>query len=653
MSEFRFNKVRKRDGSIVDFDQHKIINAIFKAAQSVGGHDKTVAAKISEHVLNYLKDNFLDAEIIEIEQIQDAVEKALIEGGYAKTAKAYIIYRQKRSETRNVRGFLNKANEIIDDYVGGIDWRVKENSNASYSLSGLQAHISGALMAEYALNNIYPREVSEAHRQGDYHIHDLGNGTFSGYCSGWSLRQLLVMGFNGVPGRVAAKPAKHLNALLGQIVNFYGTLQNEWAGAQAFSSFDTYLAPFVAKDNLSYDQVKQSLQEFVFATNATSRWGNQVPFTNLTFDWVVPEDMHKEPAIIAGKQTENYYGDFQDEMDMINKAFIEIMTKGDMNGRIFTFPIPTYNITRDFNWNTDNAESLFEMTAKYGIPYFQNFVNSDLNPGDVRSMCCRLQLNLKELRNKTGGLFGSGEKTGSIGVVTLNMPRIGYISKTKDDFFDRTMHLMELAKTSLEIKRKEVTKYMDNGLLPWSKKYLGDLSHHFATIGLNGMNEACLNFLGTSIATKEGKDFALETLDVMRETLSKFQEETGNIYNLEATPAEGTAYRLAKIDKKKHPDIITSGEKIPYYTNSTHLPVDYTSDIFEALDHQDKLQSKYTGGTVLHGFIGEKISSNASCKKLVKRIAYNYRLPYYTVTPTFSICPVHGYIKGEHHSCPY
>ncbi len=650
MSEV-FEFVIKRDGRLTPFNLEKITKAIFASAKAVGGENYALAQELSVKVYNNLKKEF-GSKNPSVEQVQDIVEKTLIEEGHAQTAKAYILYRDKRKEIRDSKAFLEKVEKVVDDYVLKSDWRVKENSNASYSLSGLQAHVSGAILAEYTLKNIYPKEVSDAHRNGDFHIHDLGTGVFCGYCSGWSLRQLLLEGFNGVQGRIAAKPAKHLNAALGQIVNFFGTLQNEWAGAQAFSSFDTYLAPLIREDNLTYEQVKQSIQEFVFAVNSTSRWGNQVPFTNITLDWTVPEDMKDQPVIVGGKLLDSTYADYQKEMDLINKAFIETMLEGDMNGRIFTFPIPTYNITKDFDWNSENANLLFEMTAKYGIPYFQNFINSSLKPSDVRSMCCRLQLDLRELKSKTGGLFGSGESTGSVGVVTINAPRIGYLSKTKEEFFEKLGRLMDLAKESLQIKRKEVTKNMDNGLLPYSKRYLGHLDHHFSTIGLVGMHEACLNFLGKGIESQAGKEFTIEVLDFMRNKLAKYQEETGQIFNLEATPAEGTSYRLARIDKRLYPNIIASGTKIPYYTNSTQLPVGYTEDIFEALEHQDELQSMYTGGTVLHGFMGEKLTSAEACKKLVKTIAYNFKLPYYTITPTFSICPVHGYIKGEHHTCP-
>jgi ribonucleoside-triphosphate reductase len=646
--------VKKRDGRVVEFTHEKIMHAVYKAAAAVGGRDKLEAKEIANKITAILEYKYDTGEVPTVEEIQDIVETVLIKLGHAKTAKAYILYRHQRAEMRKAGAFLDKVTGIIDGYVDQSNWRVKENSNTTYALSGLQAHISGAVIAEYTLKNIYPKEVGDAHRNADMHIHDLSMGVFAGYCAGWSIHDILLKGFNGIPGRVAAKPAKHLNALLGQLVNFLGTLQNEWAGAQAFNSFDTYLAPFVRHDELTYEQVKQCMQEFIFSINQTSRWGNQVPFTNLTFDWVVPEDKKNNPVIIGGKKLDTTYGDYQKEMDVINKAFLEVMTKGDMNSRIFTFPIPTYNVTKDFDWDSENAIMLFEMTAKYGTPYFQNFINSALKPSDVRSMCCRLQLDLRQLSNKTGGLFGSGEKTGSVGVVTINMPRIGYESKTKEEILEKVGKLMVLAKTSLDIKRKEVSKNLDAGLLPYTREYLGSLDHHFSTIGVNGMNECCKNFLGKDITTKEGREFALEILDFMRTRLKDFQEETGQIFNLEATPAEGTAYRFAKHDRKKFPDIITAGTKeAPYYTNSSQLPVDATRDIFEAFDLQDQLQCKYSGGTVLHGFVGEKISDWKVTRQLVKKIAYNYKLPYFSITPTFSICPVHGYISGEHHTCPH
>jgi len=1074
-------KVKKRDGRVVEFVPQRITDAIYKAAQAVGGTDKQTAIDLSKKVITVLEYKYDIHEIPTVEDIQDIVERVLIKSGHSKTAKAYIIYRSKRAEMRKAGAFLHKVTNIVDGYVGKNDWRVKENSNTSYAISGLQAHISGAVIAEYTLENIYPKEIAEAHRNADFHIHDLSVGVFAGYsfyrnevvvvrnkadklplvlsleqlyslvdakshlengfeikytgdyevwdekgwtsmsrvlrhkttkplislntfngknvlitndhpfitledekrieicpecngdniiknrtnkvgkdyfkckscnhtfglskenlpditrrkevyaeniklnnyaitpslglepiyventltsadgwfigmfvaegyvkckrlvfemsaspelrkiidylsqlninfslnysqassgqiqlqqeanilsvrmdqfsaemqellsgirsyahnknlpitmlnlgqnivgsmvsgiidgdgvvrnddhwvsrinlrmtsktllsqtqfwlesqgvnsslltidsygerkydgltikskkqlysltfyipegkkilfsesikiddnfkfsdvnykpkayshfrkieavknddeyvydittsshtftsngmlvhnCAGWSIKDILQKGFNGVKGRVAASPAKHMNALLGQLVNFLGTLQNEWAGAQAFSSFDTYLAPFVREDGLNYEDIKQRMQEFIFSINQTSRWGNQVPFTNLTFDWVVPEDMKDEQIIIGGERKETTYGEYQKEMDLINKAFMEVMMKGDMNSRIFTFPIPTYNITKDFDWDSENSKLLFDMTAKYGTPYFQNFVNSSLNPSDVRSMCCRLQLDIRQLRNKTGGLFGSGEKTGSVGVITINLPRLAYTHKNKDELFKRLDRLMELASQSLEIKRKEVTKNMNAGLLPYTKEYLGSLDHHFATIGVNGMNECCMNFLGKDkdVTSKEGKAFAIEILDHMRAKLQEFQEKTGNIYNLEATPAEGTAYRFAKHDRKEFPEIIAAGTKeTPYYTNSSQLPVNYTKDVFEALDHQDELQCKYTGGTVLHGFIGEKISDWKVARELIKKVTANYKLPYFSITPTFSICPIHGYLSGEHFECPH
>ncbi|MFW6134523.1 MAG: ribonucleoside triphosphate reductase [Elusimicrobiota bacterium] len=643
--------VRKRNGDIVDFKPEKITKVVSKAVNDVNLEDKKLAPRITEEVMHNLKKRF-GYKIPYVEEIQDIVEETLINKGYADIAKTYILYRHKRNEIREKKAFLNKIRGLVDSYITRDDWRVTENSNVSYSISAMQEYISGAVIAEYTLKNNYPPEIGEAHRSGDFHIHDLSVGNFAGYCAGWSLSQLLMEGFNGVKGRISAKPARHFNAALGQIVNYLGTLQNEWAGAQAFSSFDTYLAPLVAKDDLDYPRVKQSIQEFVFAINATSRWGNQVPFTNITLDLTPPEDLKDSPIIYGGEIiSQEKYGEFQKEMDMINKAFIEVMLEGDMKGRVFTFPIPTYNITSDFDWDSEIAELLFEMTGKYGTPYFQNFINSDLNPGDVRSMCCRLQLDVRELKKKTGALFGSGEKTGSIGVVTINLPRIGYESETEEEFLSRLDELMYLAKESLEIKRKDVSKNMEYGLLPWSKRYLGNLNNHFSTIGLVGMNEACMNFLGKSIATEEGKKFSLEIMKFMRKNLARYQEETSHIYNLEATPAEGTAYRLARLDKKKYKDIITSGDKIPYYTNSSQLPVSFTEDVFFALNHQQELQSMYTGGTVLHVFLGESSISSDSCKSLVKKIAYKSSLPYFTISPTFSICPDHGFISGEHFKC--
>lgn len=543
--------------------------------------------------------------------------------------------------------------KTVDEYLDQLDWRVHANANQGYSLGGMILNISGKIIANYWLHNVYPQSVCRAHIDGDIHIHDLD--MFSGYCAGWSLRQLLLEGFNGVSGKVESAPPKHFDTALGQMVNFLGTLQNEWAGAQAFSSFDTFLAPYVKKDQLNYEEVRQGIQQFVFNLNVPSRWGMQTPFTNITLDWNCPDDMKDQKPIIGGLEQPFTYGECQTEMDVINKAFIDVMSAGDSKGRIFTFPIPTYNITKDFDWDHPNAQGLFEMTAKYGIPYFQNFVNSSLNPGDVRSMCCRLQLDLRALRARGGGLFGSAEMTGSVGVVTINLPRIAYLAKDKTDFFARLGHLMDISKTSLELKRKVVQDNIDRGLLPFTRRYLPSLRNHFSTIGLNGMNEACMNLFGQdcTIATEPGKLFALEVLDFMREKLVVYQEETGHLYNLEATPAEGTTYRFAKEDKKRYPQIMQAGTvDAPYYTNSTHLPVGFTDNPLEALRHQDDLQTKYTGGTVLHLFLGERIHDWKMCREFVKKVIANHRLPYITVTPTFSVCPTHGYIAGEVRACP-
>jgi len=645
------NKIRKRNGKIVDFDQEKITEAIWKAAKSVGGRDRNLAQSLSGEVVEIIQEKFAE-EIPGVENIQDIVEKVLIETGHATTAKAYILYRRQHETLRKLSSTFLEVEKIVSDYLSQIDWRVRENSNIGYSMSGLLMHVAGSVISNYTLDRIYPMEVADAHRNGDFHLHDLYFG-LSGYCAGWSLKQLLYEGFNGVPGNIESNPPKHLDTALLQMVNFIGTLQNEWAGAQAFNSIDTYLAPFIRKDSLNFKETKQAIQKFVFNLNITSRWGSQTPFTNLTFDWMVPDDVKSEPVIIGGKLLDETYEDYQKEMDIINKAFLEVMMEGDRDGRPFTFPIPTYNLTRDFDWGSENARILFEMTAKYGLPYFSNFINSDLNPSDVRSMCCRLRLDLRQLdRNITGGLFGSGDSTGSVGVVSINMPRLGYLSKNKEEFFKRLNYLMILAKDSLETKRKIVEKNMQAGLLPYTKRYLGTLKNHFSTIGPIGMNEACLNLFGKGIDSSEGKEFALKVLSFMRRSLSDFQEETGHIYNLEAVPAEGTSYRLARIDKKKYPDIITAGEGVPYYTNSTLLPVNKTDDLFSALRHQEPLQTLYTGGTVFHTFLGERMSSGASCARLLKKILYNTRMPYVTITPTFSICPDHGYIVGEHPLCP-
>ena len=644
-------KVRKRNGEVVDFDASKIETAIFKAAKAVGGHNRTLAKSLTEQVIEYLE-NIYKEDIPSVEDIQDIVEKILIENGHAKTAKAYILYRKEQEVARDAEKLLLDVEKTIDGYIEQDDWRVNENSNSDYSFSGLLMHTAGSVIANYTLKKVYPKDIADAHKNGDFHIHDLSMG-IAGYCAGWSLKELILEGFNGVAGKVESTPPKHLNTALLQMVNFLGTLQNEWAGAQAFSSFDTYLAPFVRADKLSYDDVKQAIQTFVFNLNVASRWGGQTPFSNITLDWTVPEDLADDYVIIGGKIMDTQYKDYQKEMDMINKAYMEVMLEGDAKGRVFTFPIPTYNITKDFNWDSENANLLFEMTAKYGIPYFQNFINSSLKPSDVRSMCCRLQLDLRELKARTGGLFGSGEKTGSIGVVTINLPRIGYLSSSKKEFFGRLEYLMGLAKESLEVKRKIVAKNMENGLLPFSKRYLGTLDGHFNTIGLVGMNEAIMNFMpGEDITTEKGWEFAVEVLQFMRDVLSDFQEETGNLYNLEATPAEGTAYRLAKIDKERFSDIITQGESEPYYTNSSQIPVNYTDDIFELLENQNELQAMYTGGTVVHIFLGEDAPEKDAVKALIKKVAYGYKVPYYTITPTFSVCDEHGYFKGKQETCP-
>jgi len=647
-------RAKKRDGRIVPFDVERIKLAAGKALKAAGTENERVADHIAKDVVELLINKGYTAtaeEIPDIEVIQDLVESAFIRRGLSKAAKLYILYRAQREKVRSGKQLMMDVQSLVSDYIDHEDWRVNENSNAGYSYASLLNHVSGAVIANYTLANVYPKEIAEAHTGGDFHLHDLSCGIV-GYCAGWSLRQLLLEGFRGRGGRASASPAKHFNTALAQIVNFLSTLQTEWAGAQAFNSFDTFLAPFVREDKLTYKEIKQNIQQFVFGLNIASRWG-QTPFTNLTLDWVVPEDQRENEVIVGGKLIPGTrYGDYQPEMDLINRAFLEVMSEGDRDGRIFTFPIPTYNVTKDFNWESENAKLLFSVTGKYGLPYFQNFINSDLNPGDVRSMCCRLQMDIRELRKKSGGFFGSGESTGSIGVVTINMPRLGYLSKDENEFFARLDNLMRLAMESLEIKRKVVQRYLDADLLPYTKTYLGTLKNHFSTIGLVGMNEACLNFLGCSICDDEGREFAIKVLNHMKSKIQDFQEATGHIYNLEATPAEGTSFRLARIDRKKFPDIICAGDNDPYYTNSTQLPVGYTSDLFEALDMQAALQSIYTGGTVFHAFIGEKIDTPELVAQLVKRVATNYHIPYFTLTPSFSICPVHGYIPGAHENCP-
>ncbi|MFW5714801.1 MAG: ribonucleoside triphosphate reductase [bacterium] len=647
-------RIIKRDGSVEPYRRSRIAGAIAKAVTAVKqAEDPQLVAALTDKVEEKLREFMQQRHpnsVPAIEEIQDLVETVLIESREAAVAKAYILYRARRESIRDTRKLMLDINTTMDGYLSQSDWRVNENANVNFSLGGLILHNSGTITANYWLRNIYTPEIAEAHRSAAFHIHDLS--MFSGYCAGWSLRQLIAEGLGGVPDKISSKPARHLSTLIQQIVNFLGIMQNEWAGAQAFSSFDTYLAPFVKADGLSYEEVKQNLQTFVFGVNTPSRWGSQAPFTNITLDWTVPGDLAGRPAVVGGREQNFTYADCQSQMNLINQAFIELMLEGDAEGRGFQYPIPTYNITEDFDWDSENGQLLFEMTAKYGTPYFQNFINSDLDPGDVRSMCCRLQLDKRELRKRGGGLFGSDEFTGSVGVVTINLPRIGYLSDSKVEFFRRLTDLMDTAAQSLVIKRKVIDHLMQGGLFPYTRRYLGHLNNHFSTIGIVGMNECALNFLGQDISTKEGRSFAEEILDYMRRHLSDLQEDTGDLFNLEATPAESTSYRLAKHDKQQYPDIITSGDKEPFYTNSTQLPVDYTTDVFEALDHQDHLQTKYTGGTVFHAFLGEAVSDWQACRSMVQTIARNYHLPYFTISPTFSICPEHGYIAGEHFTCP-
>jgi ribonucleoside-triphosphate reductase len=641
--------IRKRNGALASYDNFKIANAIYKAAQAGGSNDFGQSLELSKRVEILVNERFHPKSIPAVEEIQDLVEKVLMEAGLTKTAKNYILYREQHRRNREVKNLLIDINRTMDGYLRKEDWRVKENANVGYSLGGLILHNSGAITANYWLENIYSPSVAEAHRNGDFHIHDLS--MFSGYCAGWSLRQLIMEGLGGVPNKITSGPAKHLSTLVQQMVNFLGVLQNEWAGAQAFSSFDTYLAPFVKSENLTYAEVKQCIQSFVFGVNTPSRWGSQAPFTNITFDWIVPEDMCEQPAIVGGKLMEFTYAECQDEMDLINKTFLEVLIEGDHEGRGFAYPIPTYNITSNFDWNSPNADLLFKITGKYGTPYFQNFINSTLKPGDVRSMCCRLQLDKRELRNRGGGLFGSDEFTGSLGVVTINMPRIGYLSSSREEFFTLLNHFMDLARESLETKRTVIGRLMDEGLFPYTKRYLRHLNNHFSTIGLIGMNEAVINFMSKDLTCDDARTFAKEILQHMRERLVRYQEETGHLYNLEATPGEGTSHRLARIDRSKFPRMTMPGANAPYYTNSTQLPVDATTDIFEALDMQEELQRLYTGGTVFHAFIGESIDDPRTCAKLIKSIAENYRIPYFTLSPTFSVCRTHGYLKGEQFVC--
>ncbi len=648
--------VVKRDGRLESFARKKIAQAISKAFAAVYPGEQAPEIKIDmlttrvEERLDEITADRHANSAPAIEEIQDVVEDVLIESKESRVAKAYIIYRARHEAIRDTRTLMLDIDQTMDGYLSMSDWRVNENANVNFSLGGLILHNSGTITANYWLKNIYPAAVAEAHRNADFHIHDLS--MFSGYCAGWSLRQLIEEGLGGVPDKITSKPAKHLSTLVQQMVNFLGIMQNEWAGAQAFSSFDTYLAPFVRHDELSYAEVKQSIQAFVFGVNTPSRWGSQAPFTNITLDWTVPNDLRDRAAVVGGEAQPYTYGSLGAEMAMVNRALLEIMIAGDANGRGFQYPIPTYNITRDFNWESTNAELLFEMTAKYGTPYFQNFVNSDLDPGDVRSMCCRLQLDKRELRKRGGGLFGSDEFTGSIGVVTINLPRIGYLSATRREFYERLDRLMDLAAESLSIKRKVVGRLLDAGLFPYTKRYLKHLDNHFNTIGIVGMNEALLNFLGKDIADAEARAFAEEILEHMRGRMADYQEKTGELFNLEATPAESTSFRLAKHDAERFHDIVSSGINAPYYTNSTMLPVDHTPDVFDALDHQDSLQTKYTGGTVFHSFLGEAVDDWRSIRMLVKTIAHNYHLPYFTISPTFSVCPKHGYLVGEHATCP-
>ncbi|MFZ5366062.1 MAG: ribonucleoside triphosphate reductase [Patescibacteria group bacterium] len=665
MQKLTIKKIKKRDGRIVPFDQRKITNAIWKAAESVGGKDKKRAKFLSDEVVKILEKRFNGHTLATVEQIQDIVETVLMRSGHYTTAKAYILYRDLHNKIRDVKSLID-SDELMGNYLNGTDWRIRENSNMAYSLQGLNNHVASAISSHYWLNKLYPKEVREAHQSGDFHLHDLQ--LLAPYCVGWDFQDLLLKGFTGVSGKVSSKPAKHFRTALGQLANFLYTVQGESAGANAVSNFDTLLAPFVWQDKLSYKEVKQVMQEFVFNMNVPTRVGFQAPFTNLTLDLTVPTTFANEAAIVGGKPlNRKQYKDFQKEMDLINQAFAEVMLEGDAQGRVFTWPIPTYNITRDFQWGNGLLKPIWEMTAKYGIPYFSNFINSDMKPEDARSMCCRLRLDKRELRKRGGSFFGSNPLTGSIGVVTIDMGRIGFLAKDERDYFKRLKALMDIARDSLLTKRQALERLTEQRLYPYSKFYLSGIKkrfggywrNHFNTIGLNGMNESLLNFLGVDIGTPKGRRFALKVLDFMRLKLGEYQEESNELFNLEATPAEGTTYRFAKLDKKLYPEIIVANEKNyqekgaePYYTNSTHLPVGYTDDIFEALELQDELQTKYTGGTVLHGFLGEAVKDGEATKFLVKKIAENYRLPYYTLTPTFSICSSHGYLEGEHEVCP-
>ena len=646
-------EVVKRDGQRADFDAGKIRSALLRAGQATGEFGEAEADLLTAQVAKVLIHSFRNAPP-DIERIQDVVEQSLIAANHLATARAYIVYRETHKKLRQDRKTVVDVESSINEYLSRQDWRVNANANQGYSLGGLILNVSGKVVANYWLNHVYSPELGEAHRDGSLHVHDLD--MLAGYCAGWSLRTLLHEGLNGVPGKVEAGPPKHMSSAVGQIVNFLGTLQNEWAGAQAFSSFDTYMAPFIRNDGMSYEAVKQCIQELIYNLNVPSRWGTQTPFTNLTFDWTCPEDLHEQVPVIGGKEMPFTYGELQVEMDMINRAYIEVMTTGDAKGRVFTFPIPTYNMTPDFPWESENADRLFAMTARYGLPYFQNFINSEMKPNHIRSMCCRLQLDLRELLKRGNGLFGSAEQTGSVGVVTVNCARLGYEYQGDEaGLLCRLDTLLDMAKNGLEIKRKEIQRLMDNGLFPYTKRYLGTLRNHFSTLGVNGVNEMVRNFTNDEhdITSEWGHDFAVRLLDHIRGRITGFQEETGHMYNLEATPAEGTTYRFAKEDAKRYPAILQAGtEDAPYYTNSSQLPVGFTDDAFEALERQDDLQRKYTGGTVLHLYMSENISSAEACKNLVRRALTRFRLPYITITPTFSICPKHGYLAGEHEFCP-
>jgi anaerobic ribonucleoside-triphosphate reductase len=661
--EVPFKHVVKRDGRKEEFSTSRIATSIFKAAESVGGTDRDRANEVAKEVVKRLVKKYPKRKTIKTQEILSIVTETLLDMGHGKTAVSFKLYRDLSNKVRNIKSLVD-ADELVKGYVGEDDWRVHENSNMSYSWQGLNNHLSSSVQANYWLHSIYPKEIGNAHINADLHIHDLG--MLAIYCCGWSLEDLLLKGFTGVSGKISCAPPKHFSTALGQTVNYLYTLQHEAAGAQAFSSFDTYLAPFIRYDDLSYEEVKQKIQEFVFNMNVPTRVGCQTPFTNITMDLNPSGALAEESVIIGGKRMKEQYKDFQEEMNMLNKAFAEVMMEGDASGRVFTFPIPTYNITKDFDWDNKELDPIWEMTAKYGIPYFSNFVNSDMSPDDARSMCCRLRLDNRELRKRGGGLFGSNPLTGSVGVVTINLPRIGYLAKNKKEYFEHLDELMDLAKRSLEIKRETLERFTERGLYPYAKFYLASVKerfgeywkNHFNTIGLNGMNESLLNFIGKDITTKEGREFALEVLDHMRDRIGKYQEETGDIFNLEATPAESTGYRFARSDGKKYPEIITATGKAkdvedePFYTNSTQLPVGYTHDLFEALDLQDDLQCKYTGGTVFHAFLGEKLPNVESVKSVVKKVAHTYSMPYFSLTPTFSVCPKHGYISGEHEYCP-